>query len=37
VFRRHGKPCHDCGTVIERRVVAQRGTHACPRCQPLMT
>lgn len=34
VFRRDGKPCYTCGTVIERNVVGGRGTHFCPRCQP---
>lgn len=33
VFRRDGMPCPRCGTVIDRIVVAQRGTHLCPRCQ----
>ncbi len=33
VFRRAGEPCPRCGTAIERLVVAQRGTHICPRCQ----
>lgn len=35
VFRRTGQPCPVCGATIERIVVAQRGTHICPRCQPL--
>jgi formamidopyrimidine-DNA glycosylase len=34
VYRRTGQPCRRCGTPIERIVVAQRGTHFCPRCQP---
>jgi formamidopyrimidine-DNA glycosylase len=34
VFRRHGKPCYTCGTVIARTVVGGRGTHYCPKCQP---
>jgi formamidopyrimidine-DNA glycosylase len=34
VFRRNGKPCYRCGTNIERSVVAGRGTHFCPKCQP---
>ncbi|MGK2964285.1 MAG: bifunctional DNA-formamidopyrimidine glycosylase/DNA-(apurinic or apyrimidinic site) lyase [Tepidiformaceae bacterium] len=34
VFRRTGKPCYACGTVIERSVVGGRATHFCPRCQP---
>ncbi|MGI8424992.1 MAG: bifunctional DNA-formamidopyrimidine glycosylase/DNA-(apurinic or apyrimidinic site) lyase [Chloroflexota bacterium] len=33
VFRRTGKPCYDCGAMIERTVVAGRGTHFCPSCQ----
>lgn len=35
VFRREGKPCRTCGTVIEKLTVAGRGTHVCPVCQPL--
>ena len=34
VFRRTGKPCYHCGTVIERVVIGGRATHFCPRCQP---
>lgn len=34
VFRRTGLPCPKCGHKIERMVVAQRGTHICPKCQP---
>jgi formamidopyrimidine-DNA glycosylase len=33
VYRRAGEPCLNCGTPIERIVVAQRGTHLCPQCQ----
>jgi formamidopyrimidine-DNA glycosylase len=33
VFRRNGKPCYTCGSVIERSVVGGRSTHFCPRCQ----
>jgi formamidopyrimidine-DNA glycosylase len=33
VFRRAGRPCPRCGTAIRRLIVAQRGTHICPRCQ----
>lgn len=33
VYRRQGQPCPFCGTPIRRIVVAQRGTHFCPRCQ----
>lgn len=36
VFRRTGQPCAQCGAPIERIVVAQRGTHYCPHCQPLL-
>ena len=35
VYDRAGQPCRRCGTLIERTVVAQRGTHLCPSCQPL--
>ena len=35
VFRRDGKACPRCGTVIERLTVAQRGTHICPACQSI--
>lgn len=35
VYRRGGEPCQRCGTAIVRSVVAQRGTHFCPACQPL--
>ena len=34
VYQRTGEPCKVCGTKIERIVVAQRGTHYCPHCQP---
>jgi formamidopyrimidine-DNA glycosylase len=33
VYGREGLPCPNCGTPIKRTVVAQRGTHYCPRCQ----
>lgn len=33
VFRRDGKPCYTCGSVIERSVVGGRGTHFCAKCQ----
>ena len=33
VYARKGEPCVVCGTSIRRRVVAQRGSHYCPRCQ----
>jgi len=36
VYNRRGKPCRRCGTPIERRVVAGRGTFFCPRCQPVI-
>ncbi len=35
VYGRAGLPCPRCGHPVERIVVAQRGTHLCPRCQPL--
>ena len=34
VFRRTGKPCYACGSIIVRTVVGGRSTHFCPRCQP---
>jgi formamidopyrimidine-DNA glycosylase len=33
VYGREGEPCLKCGAAIRRIVVAQRGTHFCPRCQ----
>lgn len=35
VFDRAGEPCPVCGTPIRKVAVAQRGTHFCPRCQPV--
>ncbi|AKP63566.1 formamidopyrimidine-DNA glycosylase [Levilactobacillus koreensis JCM 16448] len=35
VYGREGEPCERCGTEIEKIKVAQRGTHFCPKCQPL--
>ncbi len=35
VYHRAGQPCPTCGTPVRRIVVGQRGTHLCPRCQPL--
>ncbi|GAB4495176.1 MAG: bifunctional DNA-formamidopyrimidine glycosylase/DNA-(apurinic or apyrimidinic site) lyase [Anaerolineales bacterium] len=36
VYGRGGLPCQTCGTLIEKIVVGQRGTHICPVCQPLV-
>ncbi len=33
VYDRAGKPCQHCGGMIEKIVVAQRGTHFCAGCQ----
>jgi formamidopyrimidine-DNA glycosylase len=33
VYERDGEPCVNCGTRIERRVLGQRATFFCPRCQ----
>lgn len=33
VYSRGGEPCRVCGTPIRRLVLAQRGTHYCPKCQ----
>ena len=35
VYGRDGQPCRTCGTTIRKLVVGQRGTHVCPRCQPV--
>lgn len=34
VYGRENQPCYRCHRLIRRIVVAQRGTHFCPRCQP---
>jgi formamidopyrimidine-DNA glycosylase len=34
VYGRTGQPCPRCQTPVLRCVVAQRGTHVCPLCQP---
>lgn len=34
VYQKEGTPCLTCGTLIQRIVVGQRGTHFCPTCQP---
>jgi formamidopyrimidine-DNA glycosylase len=33
VYGKQGEPCTRCGAPIRRIVVAQRGTHYCPKCQ----
>lgn len=33
VFRRGGRGCPRCGSVIQRILVGQRGSHICPACQ----
>jgi formamidopyrimidine-DNA glycosylase len=33
VYGRQGQACPVCGTMIERIIVGQRGTHFCPQCQ----
>jgi len=33
VYHRTGETCFRCGSIIERIVVGQRGTHFCPTCQ----
>ncbi|WP_141993895.1 DNA-formamidopyrimidine glycosylase [Bacillus sp. B4EP4a] len=35
VYGRKGENCKICGTPLEKLVVAGRGTHICPSCQPL--
>lgn len=34
VYGREGEPCPNCGSLIERIVLAQRSSHFCPVCQP---
>ncbi|MEO6098125.1 MAG: bifunctional DNA-formamidopyrimidine glycosylase/DNA-(apurinic or apyrimidinic site) lyase [Fibrobacteria bacterium] len=34
VYGRGGEPCRTCGAVLEKSLVAQRGTVHCPSCQP---
>lgn len=33
VYGKEGEPCPACGAPVRRILVAQRGTHFCPRCQ----
>ncbi len=33
VYERQDEPCVSCGTPIRRRVLGQRATYYCPRCQ----
>lgn len=33
VYGKQGEPCRACGAAVRRILVAQRGTHFCPRCQ----
>ena len=35
VYGRDGEPCERCGTPIAKTRVGGRGTHFCPRCQPV--
>ncbi len=35
VYGRADMPCVECGELIRKITVAQRGTHFCPACQPL--
>ena len=35
MYGRKAEPCLNCGHAIEKTVVAGRGTHYCPKCQPL--
>ena len=34
VYGRDERACYRCGTVIQKMVISQRGTHYCPTCQP---
>ncbi len=33
VYEREGKDCFQCGSVIRRKVIGQRSSYYCPRCQ----
>lgn len=33
VYRRNGKKCFNCSTIIKRKKLANRSTHFCPKCQ----
>ncbi len=35
VYSREGETCSECGSLIVRMVIGQRGTHFCPNCQPF--
>ncbi len=35
VYRREGEKCFRCGTIIQRKKIAGRSTHFCPKCQKL--
>ncbi len=35
VYGRAGEPCRSCGAAVRRVELGGRGTHFCPRCQPL--
>lgn len=35
VYGRAGQPCLRCRTPVERIVIGGRGTHFCPKCQPV--
>ena len=33
VYARSGEECYACGSIIRRRIIAQRSSHYCPQCQ----
>ena len=35
IYGRKSEPCYQCGSEIQKTVVAGRGTHICLKCQPL--
>ncbi len=35
VYGRKGEECYDCGSLIEAKVIGQRNTYFCPKCQKL--
>lgn len=33
VYEREGQPCFQCGSILKRKVIGQRSSYYCPRCQ----
>lgn len=37
VYGRKNDACHQCGTLIQSKIIGQRNTYFCPQCQPAST